>query len=139
VDRRVVGRIVFANREALQQLEQLTHPRVKARRAALREKLMADPAVKAIVEDSPLLLETGLAEQCDVLVFVEADRETRLQRVAESRGWTEEDLDRREKNQASLDIKRRQANYMVNNHADRDEVLEQVRGVLSRILQPDEH
>ncbi len=134
VDRAEVSQIVFSDRQALKRLESLIHPRVYARRQVLHEQaLSSSPVVRAIVEDCPLLLETGLDEQCDVLVFVDASRATRLARVREERGWTPEDMDRREKNQTPLDIKRRRADYIVSNDAGEAQCLEETRRVLSQI------
>ena len=134
VDRRAVGRVVFEDREALAGLEGLTHPRVNARRGELRERYQQDPAVVAIVEDSPLLLEKGLAEGVDVLVYVDAPWADRLERVRAERGWDEAELARREKNQWPLDTKRAHADYVIQNHADATDVVPHVRRVLSLIL-----
>lgn len=135
VDRAAVGRIVFDDAEALRRLEGLTHPRVKQARAALRQRYEHDPAVAAIVEDSPLLLEKGLDAECDVLVLVDAPREVRLARLEQERGWSAAELERREKNQYPLDKKRARADHVVSNHAGAGDVTDQVRRVLSLILQ----
>lgn len=134
VSRQAVGAIVFKNPEQLAKLEALTHPRVHARRSALRKQFQADPAVKAIVEDCPLLLEKQLEGDCDVLVYVDAPRAVRLQRVKQTRGWSEAELLGREKNQWPLDTKRSRADYVVSNHAAESDTLAQVRSVLSQIL-----
>src|SRR5690606_18451472 len=60
VHRSALGRIVFNDRAELAKLEGLVHPIVAERRATLRAQHQADPAVRAIVEDVPLLLEKGL-------------------------------------------------------------------------------
>lgn len=133
VDRKRLAKVVFADSSELKRLEGLTHPHVGARRAALREKYRADPAVKAIVEDCPLLLETGLEKQVDVLVFVEAAAEVRRQRLRASRGWTAAEVARREKNQWPLDIKRARADYVVNNGASERLCTDEVARVLSLI------
>jgi len=135
VDRQAVGRIVFNDKAALGRLESLTHPAVRERRRRLREQLQAAPSVVAIVEDSPLLLEKGPADECDVLVFVDAPRDVRLARLRASRGWDEAELAGREKNQWPLDKKREKADYVVSNHAGSGETLAQTRRVLSQILQ----
>ncbi len=134
IARRAVSRIVFADPAALARLEGLVHPCVHAGREALRRRYGDDPAVRAIVEDCPLLLEKGLDAGCDVLVYVAADRARRLRRVAESRGWTEADLDRREKNQLPLDTKAGLADYVIDNNAAEADTLSHVRRVLSQIL-----
>lgn len=138
VDRQAVGARVFEDAAALRRLESVVHPRVKAGRAALRDRYAVDRSVVAIVEDSPLLLEQGLDRECDVLVFVDAPRAVREQRVGETRGWSSAELARREKNQAPLDIKRDRADYVVNNSVERQLAHEQARRVLSQILQSSE-
>lgn len=135
VDRQALGRKVFNHPDELRRLEGLTHPLINQARAALREKYQGDPDVVAIVEDTPLLLEKGLEGECDVLVFVEADLETRAARVAQSRGWKRDELARREKNQLPLDIKAKRADYVIDNNAVAVGCKSQVRRVLSQILQ----
>ena len=134
VNRQAVGAIVFEHPAELAKLEALTHPRVHARRDQLRQQYQADPSIKAIVEDCPLLLEKQLEGVCDVLVYVDAPWEVRLARVQRTRGWDEAELRRREKNQWPLDTKRSRADYVVSNHATESETLTQVRRVLSQIL-----
>ncbi len=135
VDRAALARRVFEDPEALTRLEGLIHPRVHARRRALRERMMADPQVTAIVEDCPLLFEAGIDRTCDATIFIDADRATRLSRVAASRGWDEAELHRRESRQQPLDNKAARADYKVNNGSDEQYTLEQVRGILEQIME----
>jgi dephospho-CoA kinase len=134
VDRTAVRRIISTDRAQRERLEGLVHPGVARRRDALMAVYQRDPGVKAIIWDSPLLYEAGLADQCDGVIFVDADREVRLSRVARDRGWTAEDLVRLEKSQKPLDFKRRRADYRVVNNSDIDVLRERVKDVFSEIL-----
>ena len=138
VDRAAVARRVFGSPEELRRLEGLIHPRVHARRSELRRELGEREGVVAIVEDCPLLLESGLEASCDALVFVEAELGARLARVASKRGWGRAELERRESLQAALDTKAARADYVVQNNSGEDERLEHVRLVLASILQKHE-
>lgn len=133
VDRAAVGRIVFSDPKQLKRLESLIHPRVHAERERLRREAFDRPGVRAIVEDSPLLLETGIDRVCDVLIFVDAPLEVRQARLARTRGWGPDVLADREKNQLPLDTKRQRADYVISNDAGEAHCLEQTRRVLSRI------
>ena len=93
-----------------------------------------DPAVRAIVQDIPLLLEKRLDSGCDVLVYVDAPKTVRLERVERERGWSAADLERREKKQMPLDTKRDRAHYVVDNSVGKSVCLDQVRRILSQIL-----
>ncbi|MEX2212579.1 MAG: dephospho-CoA kinase [Phycisphaeraceae bacterium] len=134
-DRSAIARIVFNHPPELQRLEDLIHPRVHARRLALRQRFEADPAIIAIIEDCPLLLEKGIEKGVDAVVFVQASDENRRRRVAESRGWTAEEHARREKSQMGLDIKASRADYVIENNGGETESLAHVRQVLTQILQ----
>ncbi len=135
VDREAVAARVFEDESQLRRLEGLIHPKVHQQRQHLRAQHQADPSVVAIVEDCPLLIEAGLDGACDAIIFVRASRPVRLRRVAEDRGWSPEELARREKRQAPLDIKARRADYVIDNDAGVDQCCAQARRVLSQITQ----
>lgn len=135
VDRKAVSRLVFEDPQQRKRLEDLVHPIVLARRAALRKQYDQDAKIKAIVDDTPLLFERGLQQECDIVVFVDAPLEVRRARVRAARGWSDEELDRRQQNQTPLDIKARNADYVIDNSADPAHCLEQVRRILSLILE----
>lgn len=119
VDRGRVGEIVFADDEQRRRLEQLLHPRIEEQRKALIRQYQNDPSVRMIVLDSPLLLEAGLGDECDVVVFVDADDDVRRRRVTRHRGWSETDWKSRENSQFALDKKRARSDYIVvNNSSD---------------------
>ncbi len=132
VSRKAIADWVFASPGERQRLEGLLHPLA----AQMRDQQMAsaDAQTVAYVWDAPLLIEAGLAGQCDAIVFVDAPEEVRIRRVMETRGWTLQEWQRREKNQTPLDNKRKVARFIVCNTAGLDEVRSQVRHVLSRIV-----
>lgn len=134
VDRRRLADITFGHPSQLKRLEGLIHPLVHQARRRLRRRYDRNTRIKAIIEDVPLLLEKGLVGQCDAVVYVRAKRAVRLRRLARSRGWSRHELQRREKAQAPLDKKRRNADYVIDNNADMGDSLSQTRRVLSQIL-----
>lgn len=135
VNRREVARRVFDDPVERKRLEGLIHPIVAQRRDAMIRQAVDDAAVKAIVLDVPLLYEVGLDAMCDSVIFVDADRAVRLQRVQAARGWDEAELARREKNQWPLDNKRRQAHDVIVNDGSETDCFVQVRAAFQRILE----
>lgn len=133
-DRGRIAEIVFADAQERQRLESLTHPLIAARRAAIIEAGVDEPAVAAIILDSPLLFESRLDTQCDRIVFVEAGRAHRLDRVRRTRGWDEAELDRRELCQLPLDEKRARSHYVIPNEGSPDQIRSRVTDVLKRVL-----
>ena len=141
VNRSAIAARVFADPDEKRRLEGLIHPIVHAQRERQMWAAADDPQVVAYVWDTPLLLEAGLAAQCDAIVFVDATPEQRLSRVKSRSGWDRAELERREKSQTPLDTKRSLADYVVSNTADADSgpsalagLREQVLRVLSQIL-----
>ncbi len=134
VDRAAVGHIVFGNPTELAFLEALIHPLVIEERRRLREQYQSDAQVIAIVDDTPLLLEKGLHRDCDVLVFIDTPIELRQARVKQTRNWSAEELAKRQSAQIALDKKADLADYCIDNRADQAHCLEQVRQVLSQIV-----
>jgi dephospho-CoA kinase len=134
VDRAQIARRVFTDDAQRRRLEELIHPIVAAARDREMAAAAKDPQVVAYVWDTPLLFEAGLNAQCDAIVFVDAPVADRLRRVAETRGWDEAELLRRQKLQWPLDTKGQISDYVVTNTADAEYARGQVREVLSRIL-----
>jgi dephospho-CoA kinase len=117
LDRRRVAARIFADAEARRKLEQLLHPRICAEHDRLIAAYAQDPAVHRIVLDAPLLLEAHLDRLCDWVIFVDADPAVRLARVRASRGWSQDDWERREFAQNALDKKRARADHRVVNNS----------------------
>jgi len=134
IARRAVAAIIFSDTEAKSRLEALIHPKVAVERSRLHAQAAEAPSVRFVVEDVPLLMETGLDSSCDAVIFVDADRAVRQRRVMDSRGWDAEELARREASQLPLDTKRRCADHLLQNHGSRADLEMAVDGVLHQIL-----
>jgi dephospho-CoA kinase len=134
IDRSAVWRKVMDRPTERRRLEQFIHPIVNETRERLMRSRADDPQVVAFVWDTPLLVETGLHEHCDAVVFVEAPADLRQQRVSAARGWSAAELAERENLQMPLDRKGKISDHVIVNTADEDYARGQVREVLSRIL-----
>jgi len=136
IDRQQVAAIVFNDPAQRQRLEGLIHPYVNRGRHERRAELagVETGRFRAIVEDCPLLLETGLDKECDALVFVDCPLEVRRERVRASRGWSAEDLAAREAAQTPLDTKRAKSDYTIDNVGDAEAIRSRVSDVLKSIL-----
>ena len=92
VDRRRLGRVVFADTALRKQLEAVIHPLVAADRDAfLEEQRLAGAPV--VVLDIPLLFETGAEALCDFVILCSAPDEVQRQRAMARDGMTKARLD----------------------------------------------
>jgi dephospho-CoA kinase len=93
LDRAALGRHVFADANALRDLEAIVHPAVRPR--ILVAIAAADAAgASAIVIEAIKLVEGGLATACDEVWLVTCDREAQLARLVD-RGTSLEDAAQR--------------------------------------------
>jgi len=137
VVRSVLGSQAFANRESLSRLNRIVHPPLRAELSRRIEEFRADASAgKALVLDAALLLETDWHELCNVLVFVDAPREQRSRRVAQDRGWSAAELDRRENLQKPLDMKRERSLYILENSSSVSRLRRQVRLLYQCLVDP---
>ncbi len=114
LDRPALGARVFGDDAARRTLERIIHPRVRARTAALAA---AAPVDAVVVNDVPLLVETGLAPTYHLVVVVAATEETRIRRLAGTRGMTREQAEARIAAQAGDDRRRAVADVVLDNDA----------------------
>ena len=79
LDRAALASIVFADPDALGDLEAIVHPEVRRRIAeGLRDNLDTDHVVVLV---NPLLIEMGAHRDCDVVVVLSVSPETQVARA----------------------------------------------------------
>jgi dephospho-CoA kinase len=130
IDRRRLAAIVFADPVQRMELEAITHPWIRQCIRTGVEEAREDPRVTLIVLDAAVMLEAGWNDVCDRLVYVEAPREVRLERVARQRGWSEKEVEARELAQLPLTEKAVRADHVVNNSATLEHLNRQVNDLL---------
>ena len=122
LDRPALAAVVFADPESRRRLDGIVHPLVRARAI---EVAAAAPTDAVLVNDVPLLVETGQASSYDLVLVVEADPETRIARLVQ-RGLTAEDARARIAVQATDDERRAVADVVLDNSGTPEELATQV-------------
>lgn len=128
IDRQSLARIVFADPDALAELEAVTHPAI-----AGRIETIAATAGTVVVE-VPLMLDLAGAW---TRVFVDAPEAVRIRRAV-ARGGDEADVRRRIANQADRDAWTAWADRIIDNGADLDHLYRQVDALWRTLTGPDE-
>ncbi|AJP01539.1 dephospho-CoA kinase [Streptomyces cyaneogriseus subsp. noncyanogenus] len=130
LDRPRLGSLVFADPEKLAVLNSIVHPLVGARSREL-EAAAAEDAV--VVHDVPLLTENGLAPLYDVVVVVDADPATQLDRLVRLRGMSEQDARARMAAQATREQRREIADIVIDNDVPLEELRRRVKDVWAEL------
>ncbi len=129
IDRKALADMVFRSEKARRILESLLHPLILDQIRKDLSRLRQGPSL--VVLDVPLLLETGLEEECDFLVFVDTPEKGREERALQ-RGWSPGERKGREKTQLPLETKRARADYILDNSGSLDETRKQVLDLLGK-------
>ncbi|MEJ7633463.1 dephospho-CoA kinase [Aeromicrobium sp.] len=125
LDRPALGALVFADPQALADLNAITHPAI-GRLAAAREA--AAPSDAIVVHDNPLLVEMGAASWCDVVIVVDVPEDVQVDRLMASRGMSESDARARISAQTSRRQRTGVADLVIDNTGPLDELARLVRG-----------
>jgi len=112
LDRPALAAVVFGDPQARARLNAIVHPRVRDRTAEL---IARTPGDAVVVQDVPLLVETGSPAAFALVVVVHADAEDRVRRLVESRGMAEADARARIGAQASDEARRAAADVVLDN------------------------
>ena len=129
IARKALSQVVFGDAEALRDLEEILHPRVREetdRRASGSES-------RLFVAEIPLLFEGGGEERFDLTVAVTSPEERR-RAWAEERGMEEQQRRAIEDRQFSQEEKARRADVVVENDGDLDRLREQARILVDWVL-----
>lgn len=123
LDRPAIAAIVFNDRQALTDLEAITHPAVGARMTELMAAQTDTDHV--VVLDVPLLVEKGTYTTAGTIV-VDVDPEIAVRRLVAQRGMDEADVRRRMAAQVSREERLAKADFVVSNDGTPDELRAEV-------------
>lgn len=126
LDRRALGRIVFADDEKRRRLEEIIHPLVTAR--MLRET--AEAGAPIVGWDVPLLYETGMDARCDEVWCVYITEQEQLRRVMRRDRLSHEAAQARIDSQLSLAEKKARAAHRISTMGSRASTRRRVRMLL---------
>ena len=123
LDRKVLGKIVFADEAARRDLEAIVHPAVRRRAAELEATAPADAVVVHVI---PLLVETGQQDAFDVCLVVDVDQETQRRRLRARDRLSEAEIVARLTAQASRERRLAAADAVLDNSGSRAELSDQI-------------
>jgi dephospho-CoA kinase len=129
-DRARIAQIAFGDPAKLKELTGWVHPPTLREMRAQLDRALADRGVPLIIIDAPLLIEADLAPWCNALIFVDVADPLRLARARADRGWSDDEVLRREAAQASLAEKRARASIVLDNNGS----MEDTRAAVARLF-----
>jgi dephospho-CoA kinase len=111
IDRRALAGIVFADRAALADLDQITHPPVIQE---VQERIAASDA-QVVAVDAVKLIESGMADECDSVWLVVCDPAIQRERLMRRNTLTGDEADLRLAAQPDEAARRQRADAVIDN------------------------
>ena len=139
LNRPALATIAFSDDEKRQTLNGIVHPLVAERRSELIASAVQSEKNPVIVEDIPLLVESGMAPMFPLVVIVNADEDLRVKRLIEHRGFSEHDARARIAAQATEEQRRAVADVWLDNSGSTGELVEQARALWHQRILPFAH
>lgn len=134
LDRRRVAAEVFSDREKLDALNSLVHPRVyEAFETARRQA--AGQGIGVLVKEAAILFESGMTGDLDLIVVVAADISLRIQRAAAKGLGSPEEIRRRIAAQWPQERLVEKAGYVIYNEGTIDDLHKETEKLYGFIMQ----
>ncbi|WP_058485058.1 dephospho-CoA kinase [Defluviitalea phaphyphila] len=131
IDRKILGKIVFSDKNDLKKLNEITHYRIKEYIINTIKEIKKTPSLyKYIIIDAALLIETGLHTLVDEIWVVYARLEDRIKRIMERDNISEEQARRRINSQISWEELKKYANRIIYNEKNKEFLKEQLISIL---------
>jgi dephospho-CoA kinase len=135
LDRQKTADLIFNNPEARQILNSIIHPWVRQKSAErVAELVNSATPPNIIVQDIPLLFESGLEENFDAVIVVYAPLEQRIARVKERSHLSEEEITARDSAQMTLEEKAKRADLVIDNSRGLEHLQQQVDKVWEQLI-----
>ena len=133
VDRRRLGRVVFADAARLRALNAIVHPAVVARcvEAVVRARVAA---AALVVVDAALLMEVPMPFGFDLTIALTCDRGERMRRLLAKGGWNEDDVRARLDRQDGMEKHFYKADAVVDTGRDLAAVLADVDELVDAVM-----
>jgi dephospho-CoA kinase len=123
LNRARLAEIVFADPVARRDLERIVHPAVRARAAELEQ---AAGSAAVVVHVIPLLVETGQQQNFDLVVTVDVDHETQIDRLMTRNGFSRAEAESRIAAQASNEDRKAAADVVLDNSGSVAQLMDQI-------------
>ena len=132
IDRRLLGGLVFADEEARLRLNAIVHPLVREWMAE-RTREAFEGGAEIVVQDVPLLFESGLEGLFSSIVLVWTPAELQLERLVAGRGLPAARAKAMIAAQMPIDEKRRRAHHVIDNSGTIEQTRAQVEDMWAQM------
>ncbi|HEY6843008.1 MAG TPA: dephospho-CoA kinase [Thermoanaerobaculia bacterium] len=119
IDRPKLASIAFVDDASAKKLNALIHPLVIAQEDGIinAEAQRFPDRDRIIIVEATLLLESGGKQRYDKIIVVDTEADLQIERAVK-RGMNRDDAERRNARQMARDVRRKEADYVIENNGD---------------------
>ncbi len=130
IDRKRLGEIVFSDKTRLEALNNISHPTVKEEILRQIEDKKAENDTELFVIEAALLIQDGYKSICDEIWYIYAEKDTRVKRIMESRGYSYEKCAGMLKSQPADDYYIDNSERVIDNNGNTDELYAKLDAII---------
>lgn len=133
IDRRALGNIVFNNPAQLQQLNQISHPLIRAMILQEIEEFASHSRAGLVFLEAAILLEGKTLPTCQQIWVIVAEPDLAIARLHKRNQFTKAEAEARLKSQLDNDTRRKYADVLIENNGTLNALIQQVDAALTRM------
>ncbi len=128
INRKVLGEIVFNNKEKLDVLTKITHKYITEE---VKKQIKTNKSKNYIVIDGALLIEAKVNKFCDQVWLVDANINTKIKRIVKRDNISENLAKKRLDKQRKFEDFKNHVDYIIENNSDTNNLKEKVEHILN--------
>lgn len=126
LNRQKLAERIFTDPGLREQVNGIVHPAVQEYLMERVREARANPDVELLFVEAALLIETGYKTVLDEMWYVYVREDVRRRRLAASRGYSAEKIDRIMASQLSEEVFRRECDFVIDNSGEPEESYRQI-------------
>ena len=130
LDRKKLAELIFSDDTKRALLESITHPLIQE-----SSKSLFDAATEIVIYQIPLLVESSSNYSFDAIITVEAEDQSRIQRLVQYRSMTEEEAVGRISAQTDRESRENIADFVIDSDCTLEALEIQVTAIWQRLLE----
>jgi len=136
IDRKKLGKIVFANQDLLKKLNEITHPKITKliKKEINLAKNKTRSQEKILVIDAALIYEAKIDRLMDKIIVVYIDEDEQIKRLIKRNNLSKKEALQRIKSQIPMKEKAKMADYVIDNSNSLNKTKEQVEKIWQSLV-----
>ena len=130
IDRKILGKIIFANKNAREKLNEIIHPEISKE----IKKIISDSKEEILIFEIPLLFENQLENDYHFIIHIFSDTEKQIERLKSRNNLSEEEALERISSQLPPDYKIARADLNIANNGTIFELQIKIKESISIIM-----